>query len=157
MPSPTERALAELRRRGYTAQVVERFNMHAKLRQDLFGFADVLGLGDGEIVAIQATGGEGGNHAARRAKLTSSPGCLAWLKAGGRVLLWSWALRGARGARKLYEHREEEILLRDIDLEAVAWTIAEAEARKQETRAERAAKRAQARLRSGPPTIASDP
>jgi hypothetical protein len=43
--SPTARTLPRLRREGRTACVVERFNPHAKIRQDLFGFIGVRAIG----------------------------------------------------------------------------------------------------------------
>ena len=53
--SPTQLTLRELRKRGYITAVVEKWNPHAKIRQDLFGFIDVLGVGNGETVAVQCT------------------------------------------------------------------------------------------------------
>ena len=53
--SPTQRTLQELRKRGLTAAVVERWNPHAKIRQDLFGFIDVLAVGDDGVIAVQTT------------------------------------------------------------------------------------------------------
>ena len=40
--SPTQRTLKRLRDLGYLAEVVERWNPHAKVRNDLFGFGDVM-------------------------------------------------------------------------------------------------------------------
>ena len=42
---------------GYTAAVVERWNPHARIRQDLFGVVDVIGIREGETLAVQATSG----------------------------------------------------------------------------------------------------
>ena len=65
--SPTSRSLKWLRDKGYTVAITERWNSYAKVRVDLFGFADLLCLGDGEIIAVQVT--SGANHSARRDKL----------------------------------------------------------------------------------------
>lgn len=117
--SPTQRALAECKRRGYVAQVVERFNSFTKRRHDLFGCIDIVavakgaGLGSlyvpGAIIGIQVTSGT--NHAARIAKIKAEPRMAAWAKAGGLVWVWSWALRGGRGKRKTYQLRETEVTL----------------------------------------------
>jgi len=40
--SPTQRSLKYLRALGYHCAIVERWNHHTKIRQDLFGFADLL-------------------------------------------------------------------------------------------------------------------
>lgn len=53
--SPTQLTLRELRKDGYLAYVVEHWNHHAKIRQDLFGFIDVLGVKRDSTIAIQAT------------------------------------------------------------------------------------------------------
>jgi hypothetical protein len=42
--SPTQRSLAECRKRGLTVQVVERWNSHARVRVDLFGVIDLVAL-----------------------------------------------------------------------------------------------------------------
>ena len=38
--SPTTLTLKHLREQGYTAEVVERWNPHARIRQDLFGIVE---------------------------------------------------------------------------------------------------------------------
>jgi hypothetical protein len=97
--SPTQRSLAHLRRAGYPlVQVVERWNPHARIRQDLYGCIDVLAVGD-EIVAVQATSGS--NVAARVRKLTDSPALPVLRKAGIRVLVHGW--RKVRGRWQLRE------------------------------------------------------
>lgn len=101
--SPTSRSLDELRRLGYTAAVVERWNPWAKIRQDLYGFIDILAVKDGEtgVLAIQTTSMD---HAAdRMAKVQASPNLKVWLACGNRCEVWGWAKRGARGERKLWQ------------------------------------------------------
>ena len=88
MSSPTQRTLKHLRAAGYPlVQVVERWNPHAKVRQDLFGVVDVLAVGS-DIVGVQATSGS--NVAARVRKLTDSPALPVLRKAGVRVLVHGW-------------------------------------------------------------------
>lgn len=112
MPSPTQRTLAALKKYGATAQVVERWNSFAKKRVDLFGFGDVLAIVGRSIVAIQCT--TGANHAARRAKILEEPKAAAWLKAGGIIEVWSFEKQGARGKRKVWTCRKEEIVLSEM-------------------------------------------
>lgn len=86
--SPTQRTLAELRKRGYLAAVVERWNPHAHIRQDLFGFVDVLGIKGGETIAIQTTSGD---HVADRVqKIADSDKVGILRKAGWRIAVWGW-------------------------------------------------------------------
>jgi hypothetical protein len=97
--SPTQRTLAHLRAAGYPlVQVVERWNPHARVRQDLFGVVDVLVVG-ADIVGVQATSGS--NVAKRVAKLTESPALPVLRKAGVRVLVHGW--RKLRGRWRLRE------------------------------------------------------
>lgn len=118
--SPTARTLAECRKRGWPAQVVERWNVHARVLQDLFGVIDLVAIvpptiGEitgrempGAILGIQATSEQGGgHHANRRAKILAEPRARAWVEAGGRLELWSWAKRGGAGKRKLWTLRVE--------------------------------------------------
>lgn len=113
--SPTQRTLAECRRRGWLAAVVEKWNPHARIRQDLFGCLDVLAivpggsLTPGYFLGIQACAGS--SHAARAAKVKAEPRMLEWKRAGGEVAVWSWSKRGAQGKRKTWTLRETEVVL----------------------------------------------
>src|SRR5574338_170083 len=97
--SPTHRTLVECRKRGWDAQVVERWNQWAKVRQDLFGVIDVVCITPSGILGIQACAGS--SHAARRAKVLAEPRAERWVRAGGDLAVWSWAKQGARGKRKV--------------------------------------------------------
>jgi hypothetical protein len=115
--SPTKRSLDFLRKTGFMAAVVERWNMHAKIRQDVFGFGDILASREGVgILLIQATSAS--NHAARMNKIRIEPRALQWLLAGGRIEVWSWAKRGARGEPKRWELRREEVTAETMVVEA---------------------------------------
>lgn len=94
MTSPTQRSLALLRKEGYTAAVVERWNSHARIRQDLFGIVDVLALGDGVVLGVQATSDS--NVAARVTKISEHENTPALRKAGIRLEVWGWRKKGAR-------------------------------------------------------------
>ena len=93
MTSPTQRTLAQLRKDGYTAQVVERWNPHARIRQDLFGFVDVLAIRGGETLAVQATSGS--NVASRVKKIAEHEHIGAVREAGWRVVVWGWRKNAA--------------------------------------------------------------
>lgn len=98
--SPTQRSLAELRKRGYPlVQVVEKWNPHAKVRQDLFGVVDVLAVGE-DIVAVQATSGS--NVASRVQKIADSEATPHLRKAGIRILVHGWR-KNAKGRWELRE------------------------------------------------------
>ncbi len=112
--SPTARTLAELRKRGWTAQVVERRLPRTFTTVDLFGVIDLvaitpctvaMGPSDSAILGIQAT--TGAHHADRRDKILAEPRARAWIGAGGRLELWSWSLRAA-GKAKRWTLRVEE-------------------------------------------------
>src|ERR1700687_2738371 len=83
--SPTQRSLAELRARGYRAQVVERWNPYAKVRVDLFGFIDIVAVGNGETVGVQATSGDNVSH--RIQKIAESEAVGDVRKSGWRLLI----------------------------------------------------------------------
>lgn len=53
--SPTQLTLRNLQERGYLAAVVERWNPHVKIRQDLFGIIDVIGVKRGKTIGVQST------------------------------------------------------------------------------------------------------
>lgn len=88
--SPTQRSLAWLRKLGYTVAIVERWNAFAKIRQDLYGFVDLLAIGSGSIVAIQATAGA---VAHRLQKISDEPNSRVWLESGGLIEVHGWTKR----------------------------------------------------------------
>jgi hypothetical protein len=56
LSSPTQRTLAYLRKQGCElVAVTEKWNQHARIRQDLFGVIDVLAIHGERIIAVQST------------------------------------------------------------------------------------------------------
>lgn len=103
--SPVQRSLRKLREEGWLAAVVERWNPHAHVRQDLFGFADLLAIRGGETLAVQTT--TAGHVANRLEKLRGLPAVAVWLQSPARrIVVHGWAKRGARGRRKTWACRE---------------------------------------------------
>jgi len=92
--SPTQRALAELKRDGWLAGVVEHWNPHARIRQDLFGIIDVLAVRGIQTLALQVTSGS--NMAARMKKLTGSKAANRVIYAGWILEVWAYR-KNARG------------------------------------------------------------
>lgn len=86
--SPTTRSLTRLREQGYTAAVVEKWNPHARIRQDLFGFIDLLALREGEVLGVQACAGS--SASARVKKITEHENLNAVRKSGIRIEVWAW-------------------------------------------------------------------
>jgi hypothetical protein len=125
--SPTARTLAECRKRGWPAGVVEKFVRFPPPGHhvDLFGVLDLVAIVtshlegtrwvDGKQVAIPPVGVgtlgiqacAGGDHGRRRAKIVAEPRARQWVEAGNRLELWSWAKQGAKGKRKKWLLRVE--------------------------------------------------
>ncbi len=105
--SPTSRTLQECRRRGWIAQVVEQTIPHTFIKRDLFGIIDIIAITDKGTLGIQATSGN--NHASRVTKSLAEPRLSAWLGAGNRFEVWSWAKQGKAGKRKVWMLREEAV------------------------------------------------
>ena len=86
--SPTQLSLRELRKTCQAVQVVERWNPHARIRQDLFGFIDILAICGAETIAVQST--SWGNVPARARKIAESEHLPAVREAGWRILIHGW-------------------------------------------------------------------
>lgn len=89
--SPTQLTLKKLRADGWIPAVVEKWNPHIKIRQDLFGFIDILAIREGETIAIQAT--SRANISTRVAKIESDDlfDIVSTVrKAGWRIEVWGW-------------------------------------------------------------------
>lgn len=85
--SPTQRTLEHLRKTYPLVTVVERWNPYARIRQDLWGIADVVAVGD-HILAVQTTSAS--NLSARVKKITDSEALPILRKAGIRVVCHGW-------------------------------------------------------------------
>src|SRR6478736_10568284 len=88
MTSPTQRSLKLMRERGFHAEVTEKWIPGANIRKDLWGFCDVLCLGDDGMVAVQSTSRS--NVSARIKKITDSPLLGLVRKCGIRILVQGW-------------------------------------------------------------------
>lgn len=86
--SPTARTLGALRADGWTVAVVEKWNPHARIRQDLYGFIDVLALRGDETLAVQVTSAD---HVAERVrKIGDAEHVAAVREAGWRIEVHGW-------------------------------------------------------------------
>jgi carbonic anhydrase len=96
--SPTQLTLRHLREQGYVAEVTEHWNSHASIRQDLFGFVDVLAIKPGETLAVQTTSVT--NVSARIKKIAESPYIGAARDAGWTIRVHGWSKVGNRWVLK---------------------------------------------------------
>jgi hypothetical protein len=93
-------------------QVTERWNSFAKVRQDLFGFIDVLCVCENIVIAVQTTTGDNVSH--RYEKMRYLPAVVHWLSAPSRKLvIHGWSKRGERGKRKTWTCREVHLKLNE--------------------------------------------
>jgi hypothetical protein len=96
--SPTKRSLAMLREEGWTCQIVEKWNPFARVRQDLFGFIDILCIGKDHcgILGVQTTVAAKVNERFR--KISKEPRAWLFRAAGGSVIIHGWKKAGKRHA-----------------------------------------------------------
>lgn len=92
--TPTQRTLKWLRDNGWTAAVVEKWNPHAGIRQDLFGIIDVIGIGEAGTIGVQSTSYS--NISARVRKIEESEHLADLRKAGWAICVQGWRKVGSR-------------------------------------------------------------
>lgn len=119
--SNTSRTLKYIREKGWVADMVERW-MHMPthpaggFRKDMFGFGDIVAMGEGSIIAIQSCGQAFAQH---DRKITEdelvAPNAKLWLENGGRLILIGWRRvklkRGGKAMRwepRIKEYSKEE-------------------------------------------------
>lgn len=92
--SPTQLSKRHLEADGWTVAIVERWNPHARIRQDLFGFIDLLAIRSGETLAVQTTSAP---HVAERVtKIGDSPLVGAVREAGWSIVVHGWSKKANR-------------------------------------------------------------
>jgi len=79
--------------------VVEYWNSHARIRNDLFGFIDILALEGGDTIAVQTT--SWANTVARVKKIVDSPHVGAVRAAGWKILVHGWRKNTKTGRYEL--------------------------------------------------------
>lgn len=101
MASPTSRSLEMLRKAGWTVAIVEKFNRFGGafgVRQDLFGFIDILSIReDFGFLGVQTT--SDGDVNRRLKKIAAEPRALIFIRAGGRIAVHGWKKGGKRSPK----------------------------------------------------------
>jgi len=119
--SNTSRTLNYLREQGWIADKVEQFNQYAGKfgqRKDMFGFGDIVALGENSIIAVQSCGQAFSEH---NKKITEdekvAPNALKWIQCGGRLILIGWRKvklkRGGKAMRwkpRIKEYAESDFI-----------------------------------------------
>jgi hypothetical protein len=99
MVSPMTLTMEKLREDGYLPWKTETWNSFARIRQDLWGFCDVLAVGRCGVLAVQCT--SWGNVSTRVKKIAESAQVGPVREAGIRIVVWGW-----RKVGKNWEYRE---------------------------------------------------
>jgi hypothetical protein len=86
--SPTQRSLKYLREAGHHAEVVEKWNPYARIRQDLFGFIDIVSMDGEKIYGVQTTSYS--NMGARVKKIVSSDLYHIAIASGWNIHVHGW-------------------------------------------------------------------
>lgn len=88
--SPTQRSLKWLRKNGFVAEVVERWNPWSRTRKDLFGIVDIVAIkrGSNGVCGVQATSKD--HISARVKKAQDSEHLGTWLAAGNSFIVHGW-------------------------------------------------------------------
>lgn len=94
--SPTQLTIRSLKQDGWLVEVVEKYNFFAKVRNDLFGFIDILAIKDGSVLAVQAT--SKANISSRVNKIAEHENIAEVRKLGWQIEVWGWAKVGNRWA-----------------------------------------------------------
>ena len=118
--TPTQRTLKYLKDMGRVCGIVERFNPYVGahgIRQDLFGFIDIIALDRKEgIIAVQSCGQA---FSAHYKKITEERfhECQMWLRCGGKVELIGWRkVKLKRGGVAMrWKPRVKIITQKDLD------------------------------------------
>lgn len=100
-----QRTLKALQAHGYIAAVVEKYDSFSGRTHDLFGFLDVLAVGQGETLGIQVTSRS--NMASRRRKIREAPELPVLFSAGWHVELWGFDQPD--GPRTLWRLKRESV------------------------------------------------
>ena len=116
MSSPTTRSKADLEADGWTVAIVEKWNPHVRIRQDLFGFADLLAMKAGEtplLIQVTSTG-----WASRVQKILDEPRAELALQSGFRIEVHGWRKLKVKRGGKAFRWTPKIIQITQEDFDA---------------------------------------
>lgn len=90
--TPNQRSVRHLRELGYIADVVEHRIPGTNRSSDLFGIIDIVAVGNGETLGVQATTADHVSH--RRVKIQESGMLPALTEAGWSIVIHGWRKDG---------------------------------------------------------------
>lgn len=92
-----------MRKQGYTAEVVEKYNYFSRKRNDLFGMFDILAFKAEDVGALGVQTTSGSHTADRKKKIMDNPFRWTWINAENRIQVHGWRKMGKKGKRKTWE------------------------------------------------------
>jgi len=115
--SSVQRTIRALRNQGAICDIAEKWNPHVGpygIRQDLFGFIDLVVLSPNGIVGVQCCSGSSFGEHLR--KILDNEFAPEWLRSGGKIEIWAWRkVKKKRGGKlMLWQPRIREITLLDF-------------------------------------------
>ena len=124
--SNTSRTLKHYRDKGWNCCISERWIINPKhpaggYRKDLFGFGDIVAMGEGSIIAIQSCGQDFSAHDKKLLGDEVAPNMIEWLRCGGRVILIGWRkIKKKRGGKaKIWSPRIKEYSVSDFGVNEI--------------------------------------
>ena len=88
--SPTQRSLKLLRDAGWVCAITEHWNPFAFIRQDLFGFVDILAIKHKAMLAVQTTSDDGSHMSSRVRKITDNPNYELLKSTRCKIMVQGW-------------------------------------------------------------------
>ena len=85
-----------LKKYGFHAYIVEKWNSFVKRRIDMFGWIDIVAVNPDTAGALGVQTTTKHNTKARLDKAFGNAALIAWLKAGNRLVIHGWVKRGNR-------------------------------------------------------------
>lgn len=114
--TPTQRTMKELKKNGLKAAIVEKWNAHIKIRQDMFGIIDIIALcPERGVIGVQSTGQAFNAHVIKL-RDEKAQETLDWLSVPGTSLeLWGWRkLKKKRGGKQMiWKPRVGDFFIKD--------------------------------------------
>jgi hypothetical protein len=106
--TPSARSMALLRNDGWLVDSVEHWNSYARVRQDLFGFLDLIAVKDNVTLGVQST--TYANISARVKKVLENPAFVTLKKAGWIIEVHGWKKNNGKWICKRRELTLDDLL-----------------------------------------------
>jgi hypothetical protein len=115
--TPTQRTLKWCREQGGFVGIVEHWNAFCRIRQDLFGFVDLVWVSKNDVQFLQVTSDSNVSARVQKIRENKVAQFIRLTHPSVKIRVHGWGLKGDRGKRKVWTLRVVDPFAEEVGAE----------------------------------------